>query len=223
VHNASVTDTHIEAAPGRRPSGRLVLVFAVVLVIVGLGAGWWLWSAAAAAKVDVSWTPTCTGTQVSRYESDSTGFDSLQDLDGQYVIDMQPGFSCIIHVTVHNDSGRRVELKPIDAALIGPHGGAEIVGGNAPGSATFRSSGNGIDASYPLREKLPAGESTTVDLLVTWRESGCNSGDYLWSRPWPDLELTVLGRSHVVTSGQALLLHTHDGDHIRHRGQRATC
>jgi hypothetical protein len=59
--------------------------------------------------------------------------------------------------------------------------------------------------------------------LVTWRESGCNSGDYLWSRPWPDLELTVLGRSYVVTSGQALLLHTHDGDHIRHRGQRATC
>jgi hypothetical protein len=210
--------------PQRRTSRATVAMVSACLVLaVAIPVGWWTWSGHNAAQLVVSWEPTCTGTEVSTYDASEAQLER-DELQGQYVIDARPGFSCTVMITVHNGSRRTAHLTSVQAAFLGPKGGAEVMGGTTDDLPALSSQPtDDVDGRYPLARDLRAGATTTIELAVQWREKGCNSGDYLWAGPWPIIAFDMLGRSYHVAPPQYLVLHTHDGDHVHHGGQRATC
>ena len=150
---------------------------------------------------------------MSRYnEQAPSGPD--EQLLGEYVIDSRPGFRCDISLTIHNSSRWSAHLTSITAPWAGPDGGAEFVAVTDGDHAALKPLDDGeIDATFPLDQKLAAGESVTLVMEIAWRESGCNSGDYLWSGDWPTLHFDLLDRDHARSADQYLVIHTHDGDH----------
>jgi hypothetical protein len=134
VHNAAVTTAaasrpRVAAGPRpkRRPARGYLAVIVTGVVLVLAAGGWWVWSGASAERIEVSWKPTCTGTEVSRYKERSVSAPS-DELAGEYVIDARPGFQCTISLTVHNSSGSSAHLTSIEAPFLGPDGGAEVMG-----------------------------------------------------------------------------------------------
>lgn len=216
VHNATVTTQSPPDPVAERPSRRARqlplkagFTLGLVLVLVLAAGGWVLSSGLSAGRVHTAWVPTCQGTDVYRY-TDSGQTD--QDLVGEWVIDSRPGFTCTVSITVTNNSPLTAHLTSIDGSFLGPRGGAEFMGATSSDLPVLEPGSSAVDASYPIDQQLAGGDSVTIDLVITWREKGCNSAGLMTVRDWPGVRLDVLGMGHDVTADQAFIFQTHDDD-----------
>ncbi|MXG91791.1 hypothetical protein [Nocardioides flavescens] len=190
---------------------RAAAVGVVVLALL-LGCAWWVEAGRSAAQVAVTWTPTCTGTELTRLPR------SLVDPDdpraGDLAIDVRPGFACSVRLRITNTSRWTAHLEAVRVPFAGRSGGGEMRAEPSPAPPALQPSPfDDIDATLPVVRELAPGESTTVEFRIGWREDGCNAGGAMWVDQWPAVELRILARDLEARSPQRLVLRTHDGDH----------
>lgn len=158
--------------------------------------GWVFWSGQVARDVGIGWSsdsPACEGTKVREAGSQRP------------VVVAQEGMRCVIEVQVTNDSGYTVRVVDAAAPFVGPATGTVVTAQNA--EPAERGSPYDVDAFFPLDRSLPAGESTTFDIVLVIHPSGCNTGT-LWVPNWPTVTVDTLGRSHEVHGDMDFALHS---------------
>ncbi|MEP9381893.1 hypothetical protein [Nocardioides sp. KR10-350] len=186
-----------------KPLGRrtwiVVTIAAVVVVLLG-GAGgltgWLLTAKHSAEQVVVRWRPHCTGTTLSRYR-------------GHLAVRSVPGWRCRLTMKVRNRSGYDIHVTGVKGPFMGTGGGAEVQGFSTQ-NAPIRDDPDsmGIDAIWDVDLTVPGHASRTIDLLVGWRNTGCNDAGHEWFDHWPTIVFTILHRDHQVSASERLTLAT---------------
>lgn len=157
------------------------------------------WSSRILADVSVAWSsdsPDCAGTAVRNPRSKSP------------VIEAQEGMRCRITVQVTNHSSRDVHLGDAVAPFVGPHTGAVVRAENA--EPADRGSPYRIDARLRLDRDLPAGTTTTFQIVLVFHPAGCNDSGTMRVPNWPAVSVSALGRSREV-HGDAVFAFHRDG------------
>jgi len=187
----------------------------VVALVLLLGGVWWVGSGRSASGVVVAWTPTCTGTELTDLPDLPPSVPGAEPLAGDLAIDLRPGTTCSIVLTITNTSRWSVDLTAVRAPFLGRWGGSEVQALPDPPRPALRpTASEEVDARFALDRELAPGTSTTARIDIGWREDGCNGAGVLTFDGWPSVEFRLLARDHEVDSAQRLVLLTHDGDHV---------
>ncbi len=145
------------------------------------------------------WTgvPECTGADVvSHTEKGPLGEESWSGP----LIQAEREMRCVITVEVRNHSGGNVHLDHALLPFMGPDGGAVIKADTTADTDVWRTPPDiGIDSLRLLDVTLHHGETTTFDISLAFRESGCSGGPGGGGRTWvegfPTVTVTTLGRT----------------------------
>jgi hypothetical protein len=181
--------------PGQRRRRLVLLVAAVAAVALVTGAVtmWHRIATHRAEQVEITWTgiPKCTGADVVAY-SRPLGPEWSGPL-----IKAQRGMRCIITVEVRNHSGGNVHLDHALLPLMGPRGGGVIKVDTTTDANLWSSSAtDDIDVLRLLDSTLSPGETTTFDIPLVFRESGCTGGPHVraiaFAYGFPTITLTSL-------------------------------
>lgn len=178
----------------------VVIVVASLLTALGGWATWAALASSAAGQVEAGWTVDCSHTKIGSYQ-------------GQPAVHSRPGWKCDIELTITNSGSRSVEVRSVEAALLGPGGGAEIRALPTDGAELAPAGPNGLDAMWNVDLTVPGGESRVITLEVGWRREGCNSGGHLSLENWPVVEFEALGRTYRHSPDQQFILRTFDDPH----------
>lgn len=187
--------------------GKVLLVSTAAAIVLGW-TGWASWAARAADQVSATWSLRCRGTTVGQYQGDPA-------------IHSRPGWTCDVTLQIVNGSGRAVRVTGVEAPLMGTQGAAEVQGRSSPAASIRDADANtasqsqfgDVDAVWDINTTLPAQSSRNVDLVIGWRESGCNSAGYLHIDRWPTIVFEILGRTYRYAPQQRLVLRTYDDSH----------
>lgn len=184
---------------GRRLSRRWIAGGLVVVLIIGLVLAWYRIAGQRAEQVEVMWAdvPECTGADVvSHTEEGPLGEESWSGP----LIRAERGMRCVITVEVRNRSGGNVHLDHALLPYMGPGGGAVIKADTTADTDLWSTPpDDDIDTLRLLDVTLHSGETTTFDISLVFRESGCSGGPGGGGRTWvegfPTVTVTSLGRT----------------------------
>lgn len=186
----------------------------VLLVAGGLGA-WTAISKRIASAAVVTWEPQCPDVMTTYTSQDPTS-----DQSPEPALASTRGWRCSIDVAVINSGSHSVTLRGIESPIMGNGGGGEVRAIGAEGSRVVdfdtqinQDSTDGVDARWPIRGALAAGETRHFNLVVGWRQSGCDSAGALILDSWPKVAITSLARTYRIGGSDRLIIRTFDDPH----------
>jgi|GEM_PF-5165089 len=179
------------------PGGRIALVVAVVSFLI---TGWILAGRQTGQAVHVSIGEiTCTGAKVH-----TPGGDGQPP-----TITPRAGMRCVLPVKLTNDGAFEVRVTRAILPTLGPEGTATVRARQVDGAKPDRSE-SGLDAVFSVSERLAPGESTTLKVVLDYREGGCVAkGDPLVLPHVPVLNTRALAvNSRVQPDSPVAFAHT---------------
>lgn len=188
----------VEAAPTRRRGRRWALVLGGTAA--ALVAGWFAAGTWTAQHVELTWAPTCED------QPDAAGTAAAP-------VEARREFRCDLRLAIENRSFRSVHVSAVDAAFMGPSGGAEVRGLSSEAAELGPQPDSDVDGRWELDLTVPAHSVRQVVLPIGWREEGCDPGGELTLYDWPTVVLDAWGRSLEVPSRQDLNVRTFDDPH----------
>lgn len=189
------------SGPRRRLDRRWVAAGLAVLLVLGLVLAWHQVAEQRAEQVEVVWIkgPECTGADVVYTEDDPLGVE--EPWSGP-LIKAKRGMRCVVTVEVRNGSGGSVHVDHALLPYLGPGGGAVIKVDTTTEPdvwSTPQGDDIDIDSLRLLDVTLAPGKTTTFDIPLVFRESGCSGGPggggRMWVSGFPEVTITALGRT----------------------------
>jgi len=179
------------------PGGRIALAVAVVSFLI---TGWILAGRQTGQAVNVSFGPvSCTGAKIH-----PTGADEPVPTIGP-----RPGMRCVVPVKLTNGGAFDVEVTRAILPTLGPDGTATVRARQVDGAKPVKGE-SGTDAVFRVSERLAPGESTTIRVILDYREGGCTTkGEPMLLPHFPVLNTRALAvNSRVLPDLPLAFAHT---------------
>lgn len=179
------------------PGGRIALVVAVVSFLI---TGWILAGRQTGQAVHVTLgVKYCIGAKIH-----PTGGDEPVP-----TINPRPGMRCVVPVKLTNDGAFEVQVTRVILPALGPEGTATARARQVDGAKPVKGE-SGLDAVFSVSERLAPGESTTLKVVLDYREGGCVAkGDQLLLPHFPVLNTRALAvNSRVQPDSPVAFAHT---------------
>lgn len=208
-------DDDVRRTPTRRHLLTVAAAGVAAVALIALGALWHRGERALLEVTAVTGEVTCRGATPRLVES------PFDDGFRRPAVPMSKGFVCDIPILVTNRSSHPVRLQRISVPLGGPRA-ANSFRVRGIGSDNEPWSGDRLDASTSLADRLSQADHTTIWIQIAFRASGCVSEGGTVSVE-PDIRLASgVARRRLIVADFPLLLGTRDSACEDGRTSRST-